>query len=204
METTALPMPFLEHFGLSERPFSLTPNSGLYYPSASHQEVLTSLMYAIERGEGVVKVRGEVGTGKTLLCRMVTAEMIKTKQVAYIINPQTDPHWIIGAVCREFGLDPEKTDDRNHLLNGYLLEQYAAGRGVVLVIDEAQALGIDGLETMRRLSNLETEQTKLMQTVLFGQPELDELLARRELRQLNQRIGFSFTLPALSAKETGE
>jgi len=159
-------------------------------------------MYAVERGEGVVKVSGEVGTGKTLLCRLLTAELIKTKSVAYIINPQSDPHWIIGAVCREFGLDPEATDDRLHLLNGYLLKQFAAGRRVVLVIDEAQALGIDGLETMRRLSNLETEQTKLMQTVLFGQPELDQLLDSRELRQLNQRIVFSFDLPALSAEDT--
>ncbi|MDK1021995.1 MAG: AAA family ATPase, partial [Candidatus Hydrogenedentes bacterium] len=181
-------MPFLAHFGLKTRPFALTPNSGLYYPSDGHQEVLTSLMYAVERGEGVVKVSGEVGTGKTLLCRLLTAELIKTKSVAYIINPQSDPQWIVGAVCREFGLDPEATDDRLHLLNGYLLEQYAAGRRVVLVIDEAQALGIDGLETMRRLSNLETEQTKLLQTVLFGQPELDQLLDTRELRQLNQRI----------------
>lgn len=107
-----VPMPFLEHFGLTERPFALTPNSGLYYPSKAHHEVLTSLMHAIDQGEGVIKVSGEVGTGKTLLCRMVTAEMLKTKEVAYIINPQTDPNWIIGAVCREFGLDPEKTDDR--------------------------------------------------------------------------------------------
>jgi len=199
-----VPMPFLEHFGLTERPFALTPNSGLYYPSKAHHEVLTSLMHAIDQGEGVIKVSGEVGTGKTLLCRMVTAEMLKTKEVAYIINPQTDPNWIIGAVCREFGLDPEKTDDRLHLLNSFLLRQYAAGRGVVLVIDEAQALGIDGLETVRRLSNLETDQTKLMQTVLFGQPELDELLDQRKLRQLNQRIGYSFTLPPLSVKQTGD
>ena len=92
-------MPFLAHFGLKTRPFALTPNSGLYYPSDSHQEVLTSLMYAVERGEGVVKVSGEVGTGMTLLCRLLTAELIKTKSVAYIINPQSDPHWIIGAVC---------------------------------------------------------------------------------------------------------
>ncbi len=195
-------MPFLAHFGLKERPFALTPNSGLYFPAESHQEVLTSLMYAIERGEGVVKVSGEVGTGKTLLCRILTAELIKTKAVAYIINPQDDPEWIVGAVCREFGLDPESTDDRLFLLNSYLLQQFAAGRRVVLVIDEAQALGVAGLETMRRLSNLETEQTKLMQTVLFGQPELDELLDTQELRQLNQRIVFSFSLPALSAKET--
>ena len=105
-------MPFLAHFDLLERPFSLTPNSRLYFPSDSHERVMTPLSYAIERGEGIIKVSGEVGTGKTLLCRMVTAEMLKTKEVAYIINPQTDPNWIIGAVCREFGLDPEKTDDR--------------------------------------------------------------------------------------------
>ena len=195
-------MPFLAHFGLKERPFGLTPNSGLYYPSATHQEVLGSLKYAVERGEGVVKVSGEVGTGKTLLCRLLTAELVKTAEVAYIINPQADAAWVIGAVCREFGLDPDATSDPLHMLNGFLLEQFAAQRRVLVVVDEAQALGIVGLETVRRLSNLETDKTKLLQIVLFGQPELDALLADRALRQLNQRIVFSFTIPALDADDT--
>ena len=197
-------MPFLAHFGLKERPFGLTPNSGLYYPSAAHQEVLRSLAYAVERGEGVVKVSGEVGTGKTPLCRMVTAGLVKTASVAYIINPQANADWVIGAVCREFGLDPDSTSDPLHMLNGFLLEQFAAKRRVLVVVDEAQTLGIVGLETVRRLSNLETDKTKLLQIVLFGQPELDRLLADRAPRQLNQRIVFSFTIPALGADDTAD
>jgi MSHA biogenesis protein MshM len=197
-------MPFLAHFGLKERPFGLTPNSGLYYPSAAHQEVLGSLAYAVERGEGVVKVSGEVGTGKTLLCRMVTAGLVNAAAIAYIINPQANADWVIGAVCREFGLDPDSTSDPLHLLNGFLLEQIAAKRRVLVVVDEAQALGIVGLETVRRLSNLETEKTKLLQIVLFGQPELDRLLADRALRQLSQRIVFSFVIPALGAEDTAD
>ena len=190
-------MPFLAHFGLNERPFALTPNSRLYFPSDSHQQVLTPLSYAIDRGEGIIKVSGEVGTGKTLMCRLLIADLIKTKAVAYILNPQNDADWIVAAVCREFGLDPEQSLDPFHLLNDFLLEQYRQRRPAVLVVDEAQALGQEGLETVRRLSNLETETAKLLQIVLFGQSELDRLLRSHALRQLNQRIVFSFTIPRL-------
>ncbi len=194
-------MPFLAHFGLNERPFALTPNSRLYFPSDSHQQVLTPLSYAIGRGEGIIKVSGEVGTGKTLLCRLLIAELIESKAVAYILNPQNDAHWIVAAVCREFGLEPEQSQDPFHLLNDFLLEQYRRQRPAVLVIDEAQALGLEGLEAVRRLTNLETDTAKLLQIVLFGQPELDRLLRSHELRQLNQRIVFSFKVPPL-AEET--
>ena len=197
-------MPFLAHFGFNERPFALTPNSGLYFPSETHQEVLGSLVYAIDRSEGVVKVSGEVGTGKTLLCRLLTAELIKTAAVAYIINPQNDANWIIGAVCREFGLDPDRTSDPLHALNIFLLEQFGAGRRALVVVDEAQALGLIGLETVRRLSNLETESRKLLQIVLFGQPELDRLLQSRALRQLTQRIVFAFSLAPLTPDATAD
>ena len=195
-------MPFLTHFDLTERPFSLTPNCELYFPSETHQEVLNSLRYAIDRGEGIIKVSGEVGTGKTLICRLLTADLVKTKAVAYIINPQNDADWVVGAVCREFGLDPDSSSDPFHLLNGFLLEQYRKGRPAVLVVDEAQALGLVGLETVRRLSNLETDTSKLLQAVLFGQPELDRLLRTHALRQLNQRIVFSFTIPPFSVETT--
>ena len=195
-------MPFLAHFDLTERPFSLTPNCELYFPSETHQEVLNSLRYAIDRGEGIIKVSGEVGTGKTLICRLLTADLVKTKAVAYIINPQNDADWVVGAVCREFGLDPDSSSDPFHLLNGFLLEQYRKGRPAVLVVDEAQALGLVGLETVRRrLSNLETDTSKLLQAVLFGQPELDRLLRTHTLRQLNQRIVFSFTIPPFSVED---
>ncbi len=195
-------MPFLEHFGFTERPFALTPDSGLYYPSESHQHVLDSLLYAVERGEGVVKVSGEVGTGKTLLCRLLTDALIKSKAVAYIVNPQDDADWVIGAVCREFGLDPGGPGDPFHRLNAFLLEQYLEGRSAVLMVDEAQALGMVGLETVRRLSNLETDTSKLLQIILFGQPELDRLLQTHALRQLNQRVVFSFTIRPLSTDTT--
>ncbi len=195
-------MPFLTHFGLTERPFALTPNSALYYPSESHQQVFDSLLYAVDRGEGIVKVSGEVGTGKTLLCRLLIAELIKSKAVAYIINPQDDSDWVVGAVCREFGLDPDGTGDPFHMLNAFLLEQYRDGRSAVLLVDEAQALGVVGLESVRRLSNLETDTTKLLQTILFGQPELDRLLQTHDLRQLNQRVAFSFALRPLSPDTT--
>ena len=191
-------MPYLVHFGLVERPFALTPNRHFYFPSDNHQRVLTPLIYAIDRGEGIIKISGEVGTGKTLMCRLLIADLIKTKAVAYILNPQNDADWIVAAVCREFGLDPEQTMDPFHLLNDFLLEQYRQRRPAVLVVDEAQALGLEGLETVRRLSNLESETAKLLQIVLFGQPELDRLLRSHALRQLNQRIVFSFTIPPLS------
>ena len=190
-------MPFLTHFDLLERPVSLIPNSRLYFPSDSHERVMTPLSYAIERGEGIIKVSGEVGTGKTLMCRMLTAGLVETKAVAYILNPQNDPDWIVSAVCREFGLEPEQSLDPFHLLNEFLLEQYHQNRSAVLVIDEAQALGLEGLEAVRRLSNLETDTAKLLQIVLFGQPELDRLLRSHALRQLNQRIVFSFIIPPL-------
>lgn len=195
-------MPFLEHFGFTERPFALTPNCELYYPSEAHQEVLRSLAYAIQRGEGIVKVSGEVGTGKTLLCRLLIAALIESKTVAYIINPQDDSDWVMGAVCREFGLDPDGPGDPFHRLNAFLLEQFREGRSAVLMVDEAQALGMVGLETVRRLSNLETEKSKLLQIILFGQPELDRLLMTHGLRQLNQRIVFSFTIAPLSLDTT--
>ena len=190
-------MPYLVHCGLGERPFALTPNRHFYFPSDNHQRVLTPLIYAIDRGEGIIKISGEVGTGKTLMCRLLIADLIKTKAVAYILNPQNDADWIVAAVCREFGLDPEQTMDPFHLLNDFLLEQYRQRRPAVLVVDEAQALGLEGLETVRRLSNLESETAKLLQIVLFGQPELDRLLRSHALRQLNQRIVFSFTIPPL-------
>ncbi len=195
-------MLFLSHFGLTERPFSLTPNREFYFPSEAHQQVLGSLIYAIDRGEGILKVTGEVGTGKTMLCRMLMAACIKTNVVAYIINPQNDSDWVVGAVCREFGLDPDGSGDPFHMLNGFLLGQYREGRSAVLVVDEAQALGAVGLETVRRLSNLETDKSKLLQIILFGQPELDRLLQSHALRQLNQRVVFSFTIRPLSTDTT--
>ncbi len=188
-------MPFLAHFGLTDRPFSLTPDSELYFENETHQDILASLIYAVERGEGIMKVIGEVGTGKTLICRMLTEHFIEQDaSVAYIINPQNDPEWIIRAV----GLDPDKSSDPFHTLNEFLLEKFKDGRAAVLLVDEAQALGHDGLEAVRRLSNLETEKSKLLQIIIFGQPELLRQLQDHGLRQLSQRIVFSFTVGAMA------
>lgn len=195
-------MPFLAHFSLKEHPFSLTPNSELFFPAEDHQKALTSLVYAVWRGEGVVKVVGEVGTGKTLLCRMLINQLEDRAAVAYLLNPQDDPDWLVRAVGREFGVQPVDGRDPFHDLDRFLLRQHQEGRRAVLLVDEAQALGVRGLETVRRLSNLETDKNKLLQIILFGQPELDRLLRSHDLRQLNQRVVFSFTLRPLSPPAT--
>ena len=195
-------MPFLAHFSLKEHPFSLTPNSELFFPAEDHQKALTSLVYAVWRGEGVVKVVGEVGTGKTLLCRVLINQLEDRAAVAYLLNPQDDPDWLVRAVCREFGVEPANGQDPFHELDRFLLKQHREGRRAVLLVDEAQALGVRGLETIRRLSNLETDKSKLLQIILFGQPELDRLLQSHELRQLNQRVVFSFALRPFSPAAT--
>jgi len=190
-------MPYLAHFGLKDWPFGLTPNTGLYFASDEHRDVLDSLLYAVRRGEGIVKVVGEVGTGKTLLCRMLLAELDPEMAVAYITSPQDDRDMVVKAVVREFGL-PDTVDDPVNALQTYLIDLHSQGKQAVIVVDEAQALGSVGLETIRLLSNLETETTKLLQIVLFGQPELDQLLQGHHLRQVNQRIAYSFQTRPLS------
>lgn len=204
-------MPYLAHFGLKEHPFSLTPNTERYFPTAGKTQVLQSLEYGIHRSSGIMKVVGEVGTGKTLLCRMLLRRLASQEGapegdlagVAYLNAPQAEGEALIALVCAEFGLP---TGDRAAMLrdlNAYLLARHAAGAETVLVVDEAQALGVAGLETIRLLSNLETERAKLLQIVLFGQTELDALLARPELRQVNQRIAFSFDSEPFSRAEVG-
>lgn len=192
-------MPYRAYFKLKVNPFTLTPDTDLYYPSDEHEAIRRSLEFAVDRGDGIVKVSGEVGTGKTLLSRLLIADINGKKiEFAYLINPQEDPNWIIGAVCREFGVDPDPANDPFHALNEFLIRQYRRKkRGAVVIVDEAQALGEAGLEAVRRLSNLETEKHKLLQIALFGQTELDRLLARPSLRQLQQRIEFSFAVPPL-------
>lgn len=194
-------MPYLTHFNLSEHPFSLTPDTALYFPGRVHQEVYESVHYAIERGEGIVKVSGEVGTGKTLLCRMLLDVLGGKVEVAYLNNPRSDADWVVRAVCREFGIDIQHSDDLYDSLNRFLIQKHADGKNTVVLVDEAQGLGEVGLESIRLLSNLETEKRKLLQIVLFGQPELDRLLARHSLRQVAQRINFSFMTEPLTEPE---
>lgn len=195
-------MPYLAHFGLREHPFTLTPNTNQYFPIDKHVEIIQSIQFGIARNTGILKVVGDVGTGKTMLCRLLLRKLVASNDaVAYLNAPQVDPDSLVTMVCTEFGLETGSRPQMLQGLNTFLLEQHAVGRNAVLIVDEAQALGPAGLEAVRLLSNLETERNKLLQIVLFGQSELDELLLRPELRQINQRIGFSFATGPLSVAE---
>lgn len=195
-------MPYLAHFGLKEHPFTLTPNTNQYFPIDSHVEIIQSIQFGIARNTGILKVVGDVGTGKTMLCRLLLRKLVGSNDaVAYLNAPQCDPDSLVGLVCGEFGLEPGTRTQMLQALNTFLLEQHAIGRNAVLIVDEAQALGAEGLETIRLLSNLETEKHKLLQIVMFGQSELDDLLGQPNLRQINQRIGFSFTTGPLTMDE---
>jgi MSHA biogenesis protein MshM len=195
---------YLEHFNLNEFPFSLTPNTNFYCDLPTHQEALNVLMLGLKRGEGFIKITGEVGTGKTMLCRLLLNTLDDQFVTAYIPNPDQNSHGLRLALAHELGLAVDK-DTPQHLLldmiTKRLLELHKDGKQIVLIIDESQALPEEGLEAVRLLTNLETEEQKLLQVVLFGQPELDVKLNKPGLRQLKQRITFSYHLKPLNKKE---
>lgn len=196
---------YLGHFNLAEPPFSITPDTQFIYSAASHQEALNTLMTAVRGGEGFVKITGEVGTGKTLLCRRFLALLGEDCVAAYIPNPQFDAKALLLEVAEELGAEGG-AGDAVHLIkriNRRLLAVAEQGRTAVLCIDEAQTMPSLTLETLRLISNLETEKHKLIQIVLFGQPELDEKLALPSARQLRQRIVFHYCMPPLSRREVG-
>jgi len=177
---------YTEFYGLGEKPFSLTPDPRYLFLSASHREALAHVLYGIEQGEGFISVTGEVGTGKTTLCWTLLERLGPETEVAFVFNPMLSGDELLRAICAEFGL-PNEGMTRGQLgeqLNRFLLEQRRAGRRVLLIIDEAQNLPPQTLEEIRLLSNLETSTSKLLQILLFGQPELDAKLDSRELRQL--------------------
>jgi MSHA biogenesis protein MshM len=198
---------YLKHFGLTELPFRITPDTDFVYSARSHQEALNTLLVALDQGEGFVKICGEVGTGKTLLCRRLLQSLDESWVSAYLPNPCLDPDTLFLALCDELSIDDVAGLDQFHLIrriNHALLGYARAGRRVVLCIDEAQAMPLETLETLRLLSNLETEKRKLLQIVLFGQPELDHKLRRPEVRQLQQRIAFNYRLRAVDQSEVGD
>ncbi len=196
------------YYGLSERPFAITPNPRFVYLSQRHQDALAHLLYGVGSGGsgGFVQLTGEVGTGKTTLCRLVLEQVPDNTRVALILNPMLSPPELLHAICAELEIDTadagdslQKLQDR---LNRYLLERHAEGERVVLMIDEAQNMSREALEQVRLLTNLETATDKLLQIILLGQPELRALLARNELRQLAQRITARYHLDPLSRAET--
>ncbi|MFB2800876.1 ExeA family protein [Shewanella seohaensis] len=196
---------YLKHFGLSQTPFSLTPNTGFFFGLSPHVEALQVLQTALQTGEGFIKVTGEVGTGKTLICRKLINELPQGFYCAYLPNPYLTPAELRWAVANELGLKYTSEIDQQQLtglIQQQLLALSAHGHAIVLVLDEAQALPDESLEALRLFTNLETESRKLLQVVLFGQPELDERLKRQAFRQLRQRITFSYSLRPLTWDET--
>jgi general secretion pathway protein A len=194
---------YLDFYGLTDIPFAITPNPRYLFLSKHHREVFAHLLFGIRRHAGFIEVTGEVGTGKTTVLRTLFLELEKEEaRIAYIFNPCLSAPDLLRTVNREFGLDHQGPPPELHAaLNAFLLQENAAGRTVVLVIDEAQNLTVDVLEQVRLLSNLETETDKLIQIVLVGQPELGTLLEKKELRQLSQRITVRYHLQAMDAED---
>ena len=194
---------YLSHFGLRELPFTLTPNTQFYLGLDSHNEALAVLLTALTTGEGFIKIIGEVGTGKTLLCRKLLNEVPDNFVAAYIPNPDLKPDELRRAVAVELGVEEvHRMSTLTQRIQERLVALHDQGHSVVLILDEAQALPVESLEVLRLFTNLETETRKLLQVVLFAQPELDEILSKRQFRQLRQRITFSNQLKTLTADET--
>jgi general secretion pathway protein A len=191
-------------FGFKERPFKLLPDPTYLFLSKSHEEALAHLKYAVRHGDGFVEIIGEVGTGKTTLCRVFLERLPDNSEAAYIFNPRLDEVQLLKAINDELGIDSsaDNTKDLIDDLNVFLMQMKASGKIVILIIDEAQNLSIDVLEQLRLLSNLETTRSKLLQIILVGQPELADMLDSHELRQLGQRITLSCYLAPLTFKET--
>jgi MSHA biogenesis protein MshM len=198
---------YLEHFGLKELPFSITPDTSFFFSSRGSQEALNTLLFAARSGEGFIKITGEVGTGKTLLCRQLIRSLGDEFKVAYILNPHLSPEGLLKELASELEIKlPRAAAQQDQhalikLLTDRLISLAAEGKRVVVCLDEAQAIPIESLEVFRLLTNLETEKRKLLQVIIFGQPELDEKLANPVIRQLRQRITFEYRLPELQNSE---
>ncbi|MEK7734445.1 MAG: AAA family ATPase, partial [Pseudomonadota bacterium] len=169
---------YRKHYRLKELPFTITPDTSFFFAHTSHQEALNTLLVAVRSGEGFIKVVGEVGTGKTLLCRKFLNALDPQEFItAYLPNPYLEPRALLMAVAEEFGLMVDPYTEQHQVLrrlNRFLIDNYAAGKRAVVCLDEAQAMPLETLESLRLLTNLETERRKLLQVVLFGKPELDE------------------------------
>ncbi len=195
-------MMYLYHFGLKKLPFSLTPDTELFYRLPSHTEAINTLKFALSTGEAFCKVTGEVGSGKTMLCRLLVKKIGDQRQVAYIPNPVLTPRELKRAIAHELQID---TNVGEELLipniQKKLIELVQDKGPVILIIDEAQSMPDETLEALRLFTNLETETNKLIQIIMFGQPELNDKLKQRHLRQLMQRINFSYELKPINSSD---
>ena len=198
---------YYTHFGLTQPPFRITPDTDFFFGGGNRGPILEALIYAISQGEGIIKVTGEVGSGKTMLCNMLQSRLPENVETAYIANPSVSPDEIVQAIALELHLKPARDAghlDLMQLIHAHLLERHAAGKQVVMFVEESQSMPIATLEEIRLLSNLETASSKLLQIVLFGQPELDDNLRQTNIRQLRERITHSFRLSPLKTGEIGD
>ncbi|HXF66562.1 MAG TPA: AAA family ATPase, partial [Burkholderiales bacterium] len=195
------------HFGLSRAPFRITPDTEFFFSGANRGPILEALVYAITHGEGIVKVTGEVGSGKTMLCHMLQTRLPPNIETVYIANPSVPPEEILHAIAFELQLGVARDASRLEVmqaLHDFLLAHHAEGRRVVVFVEESQSMPLATLEEIRLLSNLETRDGKLLQIVLFGQPELDDHLRDPRIRPLRERITHSFRLEPLAPEEIRE
>ena len=198
---------YYSHFGLNQAPFKITPNTEFFFSGGNRGPILEALIYAITHGEGIIKVTGEVGSGKTMLCHMLPTRLPAHIETVYIANPSVSPEEILYAIVFELQLDVGRGAQRlevTQALHDFLLKRYAEGKRVVVFVEESQSMPLGTLEEIRLLSNLETKNDKLLQIVLFGQPELDDNLRLPNIRQLRERITHSFRLDPLAPGEIRE
>ena len=197
---------YLDHFGLSQPPFKITPNTEFFYTGGNRGAILDALLYTITHGEGIIKVTGEIGSGKTMLCRRLVSLLPENVEAIYLVNPSLNRDEVLYTIADELGLNlaGQRTSLVIRELQHHLIEKHAQGHQVVAFIYEAQAMPLDSLEEIRLLSNLETSHQKLLQIMLFGQPELDENLGLPRMRQLKERITHSFTVPPLAQTDIPE
>jgi general secretion pathway protein A len=199
---------YKEYFGLKDLPFSIAPDPNYLYMSEKHCEALAHLVFGIKSEGAFILLTGEVGAGKTTICRCMLDQLPENCDTAFIVNPRLTDVELLATICEEIGVTyPEGASSIKifvDLINRRLLESHAAGRRTLLIIDEAQNLSPEALEQLRLLTNLETNRSKLLQIALIGQPELRDILGRNELRQLSQRITARFHLEPLSQKETAD
>ena len=198
---------YYEHFGLNQAPFKITPNTDFFFSGGNRGPILEALIYAVTHGEGIIKVSGEVGSGKTMLCNMLMQRLPQNVETVYLANPSVSPAEILHAIAFELHLTIERQATRLEVMQAVqatLLKRHADGKRVVIFVEESQGMPLATLEEMRLLSNLETKNDKLLQIVLFGQPELDENLRQPNIRQLRERITHSFGLTPLNIDEVHE